>query len=131
MEQKKETGYEKIPAQMVKTAAREIYPGLTSICNQCIDKSILPDDFKFADITPAFKANDPLIKNNYRPISILSVLSKVLEGIMNDQLSDYFNDILSTLISAFRTYYSCQSILLKMFEEWKSALDKKKRLLVH
>ncbi len=85
---------------------------------------MFPDDFKFANITPAFTANDPLDKNNYRSISILSVLSKVLEGIMNDQLSDYFNHILSTLISAFRNNYSCQSILLKMIEDWKSALDK-------
>ncbi len=88
---KKATGYDKIPTQLVKTAAKEIAPSLTSIFNQCIDESIFPDDFKFADITPAFKANNPLDKNNYRPITILSVLSKALEGIMNDQLSDYFN----------------------------------------
>ncbi len=81
----------------------------------------------FADITPAFKSNDPIDKNNYRPISILSVLSKVLEGIMNDHLSDYFKHILSTLISAFRkNNYSCQCILLKMIEDWKSALDKQR-----
>ncbi len=98
---KKVTGYDKIPARLVKTAAREIAPSLTSIFNQCIDESLFPDDFKFTDITLAFKTNDPLDKNNYRPISILSVLSKILEGIMNDQLSDYFNHILSTLISAF------------------------------
>ncbi len=109
---------------MVKTAARAIAPGLISIFNQYIDESLFPDDFKFADITPALMANDPLDKNIYRPISILSDLSKVLEGIMNDQLSDYFNHILFTLISAFRKHYSCQSILLKMIEDWKSALDK-------
>ncbi len=62
---------------------------------------------KFADITPAFKAIDPPDKNNYRLISILSVLSKVPKGIINDQLSDYFNHILSTFISAFRKNYSC------------------------
>ncbi len=44
---------------------------------------------------------------------------------MNDELSDYFNHILSTLISAFRKNYSCQSILLKMID-WKSAFDKQK-----
>ncbi len=97
-----------------------------SIFNQCIDESIFTDNFKFANITPALKANDPLDKNNCRPISFLSVLSKVLEGIMNDQLSDYFNHILSTLISAFRKHYSCQIILLKMIEDWKYALDKQK-----
>ncbi len=44
---------------------------------------------------------------------------------MNDQLSDYFNHILS-LISAFINNYSCQSILRIMIEDWKSALDKQK-----
>ncbi len=43
---------------------------------------------------------------------------------MNDQLSDYFNHILSTLISSFQKHYSCQSIFLKMIEDCKSALDK-------
>ncbi len=52
---KKVTGYDKIPARLVKTAAREIAPGLTSIFNQCIDESIFPDGFKFADIIPEFK----------------------------------------------------------------------------
>ncbi len=57
---------------------------------------------------------------------LVSCLFKVLEGIMNDQLIDYFNHILSTLISAFRKSYSCQNILLKMIEDWKSVLDKQK-----
>ncbi len=69
----KVTGYDKIPAWLVNTAAREISSALTSIFNQCIDEPIFPDDFKFVDITPAFKANDPLDKDNYKPISILSV----------------------------------------------------------
>ncbi len=42
---------------------------------------------------------------------------------MNDQLSDYFNHIMSTFISDFQNNYSCQSILLKMIEDWKSVLD--------
>ncbi len=66
----------------------EITTGLTSIFNQYmdvivftvqfIDESVFPDDFMFA------QANDPFDQNNYTPISILSVLSKVLEGIMKN-----------------------------------------------
>ena len=44
---------------------------------------------------------------------------------MNDQLTDYFLTILSKLLCAFRKKYSCQSLLVKMVDEWKNALDKK------
>ncbi len=105
------------------------YWGSTStgwIFNQSFDQLIFPDDFKFADITAAFKANEPPDKNNYRPISVLSVLSKVFERIMNEQLSHYFNHILSTLISVqfFEMIIAVRVYLLKMIEDWKSALDK-------
>jgi hypothetical protein len=82
----KATGFDDIPAKLIKTAAKQLAPGLTSIFNQCIDESVFPDDLKFANIMPAFKAKDPLCSDNYRPISILTVLSKVLEGNLNDQL---------------------------------------------
>ena len=51
-------------------------------------------------------------------------LSKIYEKAVGVQLTGYFNSIFSTLLSAFRKGYSCQSALLHMFENFKSALDK-------
>ena len=60
---------------------------------------------------------------NYRPVSVLPILSKVYETVMNDQLFGYFLDKFHEFLSAFRKRYSCQSLLLKAVDDWKYALD--------
>ncbi len=96
--------------------------------NRCITDCIFPDDLKLANIMSAYKAKDSLNVKNYRPISILPIISKVYEGILNDQLMTYCDDILSAYLSAFRKKYSCQSTLLKMIEDWKLSLDNKENV---
>ncbi len=122
---KKSTGYDNIPAKLVKLGKESLVSSLTKMINKCIEESIFPDDLKLANIMPAYKAKDSLNKNNYRPISILPILSKIYESILNDQLARYCEDIMSNFLSAFRKRYSCQTILLKMIEDWKLALDNK------
>ena len=120
----KATGYDQIPAKLIKLAGTDIVSSLTRIINKCIDDCVFPNCLKLADIYPSHKSKDNLLKENYRPISILPVFSKIYERIMNDQLQNYFDEILSKFVSAFRKNYSCQSVLLKMIEQWKNALDK-------
>ena len=62
-------------------------------------------------------------RGNFRPVSILSILSKLYEGILNDQMLDHFREIFDVLLSAYRRHYSCQTILLKFVGDLKSALD--------
>ena len=57
-------------------------------------------------------------------MNIITVLSKVFESILSDQLVMYFEKILSSRISAYRKGYSCQHVLIDPTEFWKSALDK-------
>ena len=64
-----------------------------------------------------------LNKCNYRPVSILTTISKIYESILNDQLCDYFKSIFDVFLSAYRKGYSCQSVLIKFIEDWKDALD--------
>ena len=61
---------------------------------------------------------------NYRPISVLTAVSKLNESVMNDQLGQYFINIFHELLCAFRKKYSCQSTLANMIEDWKESLDK-------
>ncbi len=122
---KKATGCDDIPAKIIKMGSTKLVTSLTNMINRCIQDSIFPDDLKLANVMPAYKAKDSLNKNNYRPISILPVLSKIYEGIMNDQLVEYCDIVLSSRTSAFRKRYSCQHVLLKMVEDWKMALDQK------
>ena len=69
------------------------------------------------------KKDDNLIRGNYRPISVIPVLSKLYEIVMNEQLFNYFVDKFYSFLSAFRKRYSCQSLLLKTVDDWKCALD--------
>ena len=119
----KATGYDKIPAKLVKITAPKIVSSLTRLINKCIKDSVFPDSLKYADILPCFKAKEDHLKENYRPISILPIFSKIFEKLLNDQLRDYFDTILSKLLSAFRKNYSLQAVLLKMIDDWKKALD--------
>ena len=55
-----------------------------------IDQSVFPDKLKKAQVTPLYKKNDPLLKTNYRPVSVLCIFSKIFEKILEQQLSDFF-----------------------------------------
>ena len=54
--------------------------------NKSIDLSIYPSDFKEADLSPVFKKDDNLNKLNFRPISLLKLMSKIHEGMLSEQL---------------------------------------------
>ena len=69
------------------------------------------------------KKPDNLLKENYRPVSILTAMSKIHEDLMNDQLYAYFEDIFEELLNAFRKKYCCQSLLTKLIKDWKISLD--------
>ena len=64
-------------------------------------------------------------KKNYRPISVLSCLSKVLEKITFQQMDTYFENIFSLYLSGFRKRYGCQHVLMRMTEKWRTTLDNK------
>ena len=83
-----------------------------------------PDPLKYARVTPIIKKKYPLECQNYRPVSILPTVSKFFERSLEEQLSNYFEKLFNTYLSPFRKGYSCQSVLLSICEEWRSALDR-------
>ena len=111
---KKATGFDHIPAKLLKVSADILAPSLTAQINNNRATSCFPTELKTA---PVYKKKDPLDKANYRPVSILPALSKIFERILADQMTEFFNDIFSPSLSAFRKGISCQSILLKMMED--------------
>ena len=122
---RKATGFDNIPGKILKLAHEPLSIPLAFLINTSISQNVFPDDLKCAEVTPLFKKNDNLNKKNYRPVSILTGISKVFENIMNDQLLEHFNDIFHALLSAFRKGYSCQSLLLKFVEDVKCAIENK------
>ena len=81
-----------------------------------------------ADVSPIYKKSDNLMKGNYRPVSVLTTLSKLYESTMNDQLLCHFVSILNDLLNAFRKEHSCQTLLVKCIEDWKLAFDENKHV---
>ena len=78
-----------------------------------------------ADICPVYKKLDNLCKNNYRSVN-LTIFSKLFERIRAEQLTTYFDNILSPLLSAYRRGHSCQDVILQLTEYWRRALDENK-----
>ncbi len=80
---------------------------------------------KMAEISPVFKRNDHLQKDNYRPVSILSTFSKLLEQQMAKQLQTHFEVLFNEYVSAYRNRYSWRSGLLDLIDQWRFVLDNK------
>ena len=123
MDSKRSTGYDGIPIKLLKVGTDPLSMIISELINMSIDEWAFPDLLKYAEIAALFKKLDRLCKQNYRPVSILTALSKVFEKIYCPQLTSYFDCLFSKYLSGFRQKYSCQSTLLRMLEEWKSALD--------
>ena len=94
--------------------------------NEGMFVSKYPSNFKFANITPAFKQGSRNLKDNYRPISILLVVSKIFEKLMCKQLSTHFENIFSKFQCGFRKNFGTQHCLILMIDKWKKAVDKNK-----
>ena len=84
-----------------------------------IEQGIFPCNFKFADVSPIFKKGDRLQKENYRPISILSTVSKIFEKIMFKQVNEFIEPISSKYLCGFRKNRSAQHCLIHMLEKLK------------
>ena len=72
-------GLDNIDGKILKMAAPIISDSLTHVYNSCIESNYFPNAFKEAKVVPLYKAGDKTNPSNYRPISILSLLSKPLE----------------------------------------------------
>jgi hypothetical protein len=121
---KKATGVDQISSKLLRAGAPVLNKHITTLVNNTIKTSVFPTRLKEAQVVPLHKKNDPLDKKNYRPVSILPTISKVYEMVLSDQLTDLFENIFHTFLCAFRKGHGCQTTLLRLLEDWKTALDK-------
>ena len=90
----------------LKMAAKYCSDSLTDCINNSIHDCQYPSELKAADISPVHKKGDPMLKENYRPVSILPTLSKVYEKILFNQISKYMENELSKYLCGFRKKYT-------------------------
>ena len=115
-----------IPTKVIKENSKIFSTIIGNSFNESLETGYFPDKLKKANITAAFKNEERTCKNNYRPISTLSNLSKVFERIMYRQISKYFERFFSKFQCGFRKNHSAQNCLIYMLEIFKGALDKHK-----
>ena len=84
-------GQDGITANNIKCITDHIAAPLTHIVNLSFEQGIFPEELKTASVIPLYKAKDPMLFNNYRPISLLSVFSKIIERLMYNRLSIFIN----------------------------------------
>ena len=126
----KAVGPDGIPNTVLKTCADTIIaPALTQIFQLSIDTGDLPNDWRNANIAPVYKKSDRHAAENYRPVSLTSVSSKLLEHIICKQLLDHLerHNILTTLNHGFRSGYSCETQLAVTLHDLVTSFDKGKQ----
>ena len=121
-------GYDEIPAHILKQNTILYIKPLTHLVNSSINKGIFPDELKIAKVIPIFKSGNKESIENYRPISILSVFTKVFEKVMYKHLINFVdkNDILYKYQFGFRRQHSTNHAVITLVEKITNALDKGK-----
>ena len=114
----KSQGPDKIPARIIKELAKELATPLVVLFNQSLRTSHIPDDWKKANVTPIFKKGKTDDPANYRPISLTSIIGKLLESIVADYIVDHLNEnnLLIDTQHGFRRHRSCLTNLLEFFD---------------
>ena len=121
-------GHMDIPTRVFKSIADIISNPLSIILNKYITNGNFPEMLKIAQVTPVFKSGDPTDPNNYRPISVLSVLSKVFEKHIYDELLSYLKsfDILVDEQCGFREGISTNFAIGKFLNHIVESVNEKK-----
>ena len=116
-----------LPSWQLKECVDELSPIVTSIVNASLNHAIVPLSLKTALIRPLLKKSglDKEVLKNYRPVSNLSFISKVLEKVVAKRLDDHMldNNLYSSVQSAYRERHSTETALLKVQSDILTALD--------
>ena len=121
----KSFGDDGISSYFLKLAMPFIEDSLVYIFNTSLETSQFPDPWKIARVSPIFKDGDKTEKSNYRPISVLPVVSRLFEKLVFSQLYQYLNDncFINSNQSGFRELHSTATCLLKNTDDWYNGLD--------
>ena len=127
---KKSCDLDPIPASILKECKSTILPVLTNIVNMSIQSASMPAALKEAMIKPKLKKDnlDSEDYSNFRPISNLKVVSKIIEKAVSCQLSDYLrdNDLEESFQSAYKRFHSTETALLRVQNDILCEIDNQK-----
>ena len=119
----KATGPDEIPAKLLKETASVIAPSLCKIFNKSLQLGSLPSDWKLANVVPVRKKGAEDHVENYRPISLLPIVSKVFEHCVLNSIRFHLYQVISPKQHGFCTGRSCVTNLLEALDHIGSLLD--------
>ena len=121
----KSCGIDELDNFTLKIAADLVAHPIHHIICLSIIQNKFPDNWKYAKVLPLHKKGDKTDRKNYRPVSILSPLSKVMEKVVYEQIFSYFtrNSIFHPNLHGYRSNRSTQTALLQMYDRWVRAAD--------
>ena len=123
---KKAGTFMNIPVKRLKEVVDIVAPTLSQIWKiEIVQGRKFAGQLKLGDITPLHKKLENILKENYRPVSLLPVVSKLFERIMQKQMKTFIERFLSPFLCGYRKGYNTQYALLAMIEKWKKSLDQK------
>ena len=116
-----------LTTSVIKSVQNIIIPPLTKIFNNCIKECLFPDCLKLATIVPIYKKRDVNDLNNYRPISLLPIISKILEKILMIQITEYFcqNNLFDNNQFGFRKGLTTEKAILALLNYINNSFIKK------
>ena len=125
LKSKSSTGYDNISNKLIKHARTILVKPLTLLANQIIHTGEFPRQLKIARVKPLYKKGDESSFQNYRPISLLPSISKILEKVMAEQLVDYFttNNLSCIQQFGFRPGHSTELAALKLANHLITEMD--------
>ena len=121
------TGYDGISVNLLKKIINCIIDPLIHISNLSITSGTCPDSLKIAKVIPIFKKDDSSLISNYRPISILPAISKILEKILYTRLYEFVNNnnLIHSNQYGFRKLHSTDFAIVQLCDEIVHALSRK------
>ena len=114
---KKATGLDRIPCKLFSSI---VGPSLAYIFKSWIDAEIFPNEWKIANVSPLLKTGSKPELGNYRPISVLPLVSKIFQKYFYRQLYHYLQDnsLLNMYQSGFRSMHNTLTVLLETTNNW-------------
>ena len=121
----KATGPDGIPARVLKQCAAELSQPLSQLFSLCFQHGTQPSLWKTANVVPIHKKRSRTAVQNYRPVSLLSVLSKVMEKVVNRRIMTYLEkeNLLSKHQFGFRTGLGTADLLTSLNHQWLSCIN--------
>ena len=118
-------GMDKMYPRLLKEAVEFLCHPLTIIYTRSLEEGVVPDDWRCANITPVFKSGSRFSAGNYRPISLTSIICKLMESIIRDAIVNHLaiNNLIRSSQHGFMANKSCLTNLLEYLETLTTLVD--------